>query len=205
MDQQRYERMSHHIPNILTVFRIAVTPLFVYAFTLPGLWWKIASLVIFIISTLTDKFDGFLARRYGWETALGKYLDPLADKILITSAFVCLVFYNYVDVWMVAVIVLRDIFVTWLRSFGIKKGKPVNTLEIARWKTGVQTTAIYIALVYLILKIGAKQLPFTLTFLKTFEEWRLIWFIMLLTTMFTFATGLLYWVENRHLFEKASS
>ncbi|MDZ7370834.1 MAG: CDP-diacylglycerol--glycerol-3-phosphate 3-phosphatidyltransferase [candidate division KSB1 bacterium] len=193
--------MVHHIPNILTIFRIAITPVFIYAFYLPGLVWKIVALLIFIFSTLTDKFDGFLARRYGWESDLGKYLDPLADKILITAAFICLIGYKYIDIWMVAVIVIRDVFVTWLRSFGIKKGKPVHTMEIARWKTAVQTIAIYIALVFMIAKVMLKHGAFIwASLIRALEEMRFVWIVMLITTLFTLVTGVLYFLENRHLF-----
>jgi len=118
--------MVRHIPNILTIFRILVTPFFV-SFFMPGLSWKMIMFFVFLISTITDKVDGHLARKYKWESALGKFLDPLADKVLITAAFICLIFVDYIDIWMVVIIVLRDFFVTWLRTFGHKKGQPVNT------------------------------------------------------------------------------
>ena len=116
-----------HIPNILTVFRILITPFFVYSFFQPGLGWRLIMLTVFILSTATDKIDGHLARKYGWESALGKFLDPLADKVLITAAFICLIFVDYIDIWMVGVIVIRDFVVTWLRSYGTRIGKPIRT------------------------------------------------------------------------------
>jgi CDP-diacylglycerol---glycerol-3-phosphate 3-phosphatidyltransferase len=194
--------MVRHIPNILTLFRIAITPVFIYTFFQPGLVWKIVALLIFVFSSLTDRFDGFLARKYGWETPLGKFLDPLADKVLITSAFICLIFHHYIAVWMVAVIILRDVFVTWLRSYGLKRGQPVNTMEIARWKTGVQTVVIYIALVFMILQSIFRQYHIKSTILLKLDEWRVIWIIMLITTLFTLFTGILYIIENQHLFRK---
>lgn len=194
--------MVRHIPNILTLFRIAITPVFVYTFFQPGLVWKIVALLIFVFSSLTDKFDGFLARKYGWETPLGKFLDPLADKVLITSAFICLIFHQYIDVWMVGVIIVRDFVVTWLRSYGYRRGQHVRTMEIARWKTGVQTVVIYIALVFMILKSIFEQYHIRVTILLKLDEWRAIWIIMLITTLFTLITGILYIIENRHLFRK---
>lgn len=157
---------------------------------------------VFILSTATDKVDGHLARKYQWESALGKFLDPLADKILITSAFICLIFNDLVDVWMVVVIVARDIVVTWLRSYGNKRGQPVHTLEIARWKTGVQTVAIYIAFTFLLAKSLFERYGLPLDIIERVEEWRLIWFCMLIATLFTFITGVIYIFKNKHLFKK---
>lgn len=194
--------MVHHIPNILTIFRIVITPLFIYAFFQPGLGWNIFTFAIFIISTTTDKVDGYLARKYQWESALGKFLDPLADKVLITSAFICLIFQNYIEIWMVAIIVIRDFVVTWLRSFGHKVGKPVHTMEIARWKTGVQTVVIYIALFYMIIKSLFAQYDIQSLITTKIEQWNIIWYMMLLATLFTLVTGIIYIFENRHLFSK---
>ncbi len=157
---------------------------------------------VFLISTITDKVDGHLARKYKWESALGKFLDPLADKVLITAAFICLIFVDYIDIWMVVIIVLRDFFVTWLRTFGHKKGQPVNTLEIARWKTGVQTVVLYIAFAYMILQSLLKHYAIESAFLAQVDSWRLIWVLMLLATLFTLVTGVIYIFENKHLFSK---
>jgi CDP-diacylglycerol--glycerol-3-phosphate 3-phosphatidyltransferase len=194
--------MKHHIPNLLTIFRILITPFFIYSFFQPGLLWRIVMLLVFIFSTLTDKVDGHLARKYGWESALGKFLDPLADKILITSAFICLIFVNYIDVWMVAVIVVRDFVVTGLRSYGHKINQPVKTLEIARWKTGVQTVVLYIAFAYLILKSLFNEYAIESIIITRIEKWRFIWVLMLIATLFTLLTGIIYIFKNRHLFQR---
>ncbi len=194
--------MVRHIPNILTIFRILITPFFVYSFFQPGLTWKLIMFFVFLFSTLTDKIDGHLARKYNWESALGKFLDPLADKVLITAAFICLIFENYIDVWMVVVIVLRDFFVTWLRSYGHKVGRPVKTLEIARWKTGVQTVVLYVALAYMILKSFLDRYTIEYGIIAQIDAWRLIWLLMLLATLFTLITGVVYIFENKHLFSK---
>ena len=190
------------LPNIITIFRILITPFFIFAFIQQGLIWRFVTLLIFILSTATDRLDGYLARKYGWESALGKFLDPLADKVLITSAFICLIFVDYIDIWMVAVIVLRDFVVTWLRSYGAKIGKPVHTMEIARWKTGVQTVVIYLAFGYMILKSLIEKYGIESTVFVKIEEWRLIWVCMLIATLFTLITGIIYIFENKHLFAK---
>ena len=194
--------MVRHIPNILTTFRILITPFFVYSFFMSGLTWKLIMFFTFLFSTLTDKLDGHLARKYNWESALGKFLDPLADKVLLTAAFICLLFVDYIDIWMVAVIVLRDFFVTWLRTFGHKRGRPVKTLEIARWKTGVQTVVLYIALVFMIIKSILHYYGIESGIVETIDAWNLIWVLMLLASLFTLLTGIVYIFENKHLFSK---
>lgn len=197
--------MQRHIPNILTIFRILITPLFVYSFFQPGLGWRIIMFFIFLFSTITDKVDGSLARKYGWESALGKFLDPLADKVLITSAFICLIFVDYIDIWMVAIIVIRDFVVTWLRSYGQKIKQPIKTLEIARWKTGVQTVVLYIAFAYLILKTVLEEYATGSAFIGFMETYRIIWICMLIATLFTLITGIIYLFKNKHLFQKQES
>jgi CDP-diacylglycerol--glycerol-3-phosphate 3-phosphatidyltransferase len=197
--------MKHHIPNILTIFRILITPLFVYSFFQPGLTWRVVMFFIFLFSTITDKVDGSLARKYGWESALGKFLDPLADKVLITSAFICLIFVDYIDIWMVAVIVIRDFVVTWLRSYGQKIKQPVKTLEIARWKTGVQTVVLYIAFAYLIFKSVLEEYAVESAFITFMDTYRIIWLCMLIATLFTLLTGIVYLFKNKHLFQKQES
>ncbi len=203
--QNKKDFMKHHIPNILTIFRILITPFFVYSFFQPGLTWRIIMFLIFVFSTITDKVDGNLARKYGWESALGKFLDPLADKVLITSAFICLIFVDYIDIWMVAVIVIRDFVVTLLRSYGQKIRKPVKTLEIARWKTGVQTVVLYIAFAYLILKSVLDAYNIESAFISVMDTYRIIWICMLIAAVFTLLTGIIYLFKNKHLFQKRES
>jgi CDP-diacylglycerol--glycerol-3-phosphate 3-phosphatidyltransferase len=193
------------IPNQLTIFRFIITPAFVYAFFQPGLNWKLTTLAIYIIGTITDKLDGYLARKYGWETSLGKFLDPLADKVFLTAGFICLIFFDYMKIWMVVVIVVRDFVVTWLRSYGQKIGCPVRTLEIARWKTGVQTFAIYIAIIYMVAKETLSHYNVEWVWVSKIEDYQLIFYAMLLATLFTAVTGIIYLSVNRHLFAKQSA
>jgi len=193
------------IPNKITILRFLITPAFIYAIFRPGMTWKLITLVIFIIGTITDKLDGYLARKYGWETSLGKFLDPLADKVFLTAGFICLIFFGYITIWMVVVIIVRDFIVTWLRSYGQNIGRPVHTLEIARFKTGVQTLAIYIALVFIVAKEVLHHYNVESTFMIWIEDSRLILFAMLVATLFTAITGIIYLVVNRHLFSKKST
>ena len=159
--------------------------------------------VIFLLGTMTDKLDGHLARKYGWETSLGKFLDPLADKVLITTGFICLIFVGYIKIWMVVIIVLRDIIVTMLRSYGQKIGRPIRTLQVARWKTGVQSVAIYIALAYIILLRLLDYYDVNLSMVMKIEQNQILLVLMFIATLFTAYTGVVYIIVNRHLFRKS--
>ena len=110
------------IPNSLTIFRILLTPVFVILLFSDSSFWKQISLVVYIVAALTDWYDGWVARKYGYVTRWGKFLDPLADKILSSAALFSFVALSLVDAWMVWIIVLRDFLITGLRSGTWKKG-----------------------------------------------------------------------------------
>ena len=190
------------IPNQITILRFFISPVFAYAFFQGGLTWRVVTILIFIFGTLTDKLDGYLARKYNWETSLGKFLDPLADKVLITTGFICLIFLGYMKIWMVVVIVMRDFVVTWLRSYGHKIGRPIHTLEIARWKTGVQTVALYIALLYITIIEFLQYYGKDWSIIAMIENSNLIFIIMFIATLFTAITGIVYLIVNKHLFAR---
>lgn len=104
-----------NIPNLITIIRIILTPLFVLALTQGlGIW----ALIIFTVAGLTDAVDGFLARLWGQRTVLGSYLDPLADKILLTTSFISLSYYNKIPLWLTLIAICRD-FILVLGSISI--------------------------------------------------------------------------------------
>jgi CDP-diacylglycerol--glycerol-3-phosphate 3-phosphatidyltransferase len=142
------------IPNILTFLRIASTPVFVYSLisnTTPT--W--VALVIFLFASITDFFDGYLARKLDAKSTWGTFLDPLADKILVLAAFGAFYAVGLIELWMVIVVVLRDLLVTLLRTVMVRGGSALRTSRIAKWKTSLQFCSIYLILGY----IGLKQLP----------------------------------------------
>jgi len=94
--------------------------------------------ILFVIASLTDAYDGFIARKYGTVTRWGTFLDPLADKILISTAFVALMIKGYLSMWMILVVIIRDTIVTLIRAYGLWKNKPIKTEKFAKWKTTLQ-------------------------------------------------------------------
>ena len=97
-----------------------------------------SALVIFIVASITDAYDGYFARKYNQVTPEGRFLDPLADKILISSAFISFAFIGIIEFWMVGLILFRDLFVTGLRMAVEHKGLSMVTSMIAKAKTTIQ-------------------------------------------------------------------
>ncbi len=177
-----------------------MTPLFVVCLLEEG--WQLYAVLIFGIASLTDWYDGYLARRYGLSTDWGKFMDPLADKILVLSAFFSFVYLGIVKLWMVMVIVLRDFIVTGLRSYGARRGKPMMTNLLAKTKTFTQMIMIVLILVFIALQSLITELA--LDFGRYIEKavtmvlhYNIIYAGMMLVTVLTAVSGLIYLYQNR--------
>ena len=184
--------MKHHFPNILTSLRILLTPLFVYFLFWgngPGYAW---ALLIFTTAGITDIYDGKLARHYRVESRTGKILDPLADKILVLSAFISFLTLDLIYLWMVVAIVLRDIIITAVRFLLEYKDMPMATSKQAKSKTALQITSITFILMYLSLKAFH-----VLWFTNPVEQLNVILVLMIITVLVTVYTGLDYLYGNR--------
>ncbi|MFC1894838.1 CDP-diacylglycerol--glycerol-3-phosphate 3-phosphatidyltransferase [Candidatus Dependentiae bacterium] len=135
------------IPNILTFFRIMFTPVFIFLF-FQGEEYFFGSVFIFTVAAITDYCDGYLARALKAKSYLGSFLDPLADKFLIMSAFFIFYLLKIIDLWMMLIIFGRDIGITFLRIYLIKNGVSLQTSYLAKVKTTVQFIAIYLIFIY---------------------------------------------------------
>lgn len=136
-----------NLPNILTILRILLIPFFIIVFAVPSASRSGWASLIFIIASLTDWFDGYLARKYKQVTLSGKLLDPVADKLLVLSALIMLVELHRVPSWLAIVIVGRDIAITGLRAIASSIGVVIAARDMGKMKTIVQI----VALVFLIL------------------------------------------------------
>lgn len=137
----------YNIPNLLTLSRIVVIPMIFLSLYVQSQLWALIAAVLFIIASITDYFDGYLARARGETSALGRLMDPIADKLLVTSALVVLLakpdmVVSRLSFIPVVVILCREILVSGLREFlrEVNVGLPVSRL--AKWKTGFQMTAL---------------------------------------------------------------
>ena len=141
--------MLTSLPNLLTLSRIAVLPLLVAAFYLDGPWPNIVACAVFAGASLTDYLDGYLARTFQQTSSLGRFLDPVADKIMVAAALMMLVADNRITGLMILpalVILCREILVSGLREFLAELQISVPVSRLAKWKTAIQMIAITLLL-----------------------------------------------------------
>ena len=141
--------MKIKIPNILTIGRIILVPVFVITFYIPGFLGDLIPFFIFLLASFTDFLDGLLARLYEEESKLGELLDPIADKIIIATALVLLVMNDIISNYEViaAIIILtREILISGLREFLAKSQVSMPVTGLAKFKTFIQMFAIAILL-----------------------------------------------------------
>jgi CDP-diacylglycerol--glycerol-3-phosphate 3-phosphatidyltransferase len=133
------------LPDQLTIARVVAVPVVVllFAWDFPNhAYWATA---IFVVAMATDQIDGWLARRRGESTPLGKLLDPVADKVLVLAALVMLIGEGVAPAWMVALIVVREILVSGLRLAAVERGVVLGARDLGRVKTWAQALAAAIA------------------------------------------------------------
>jgi CDP-diacylglycerol--glycerol-3-phosphate 3-phosphatidyltransferase len=129
-------------PNQLTLFRIAAVPVIIILMMFPNRICTLIAGLLFSAAAITDYLDGFLARKRGLVTTLGKVMDPVADKLLVSSAFIMLTALGWVPAWMVCIIIGRELAVTGLRNIIAEKGEDLSASNLGKYKTGFQIAAI---------------------------------------------------------------
>jgi len=189
-----------NLPNALTIFRVILTPLFIYLLFSSSTYSNFYALIIFILASVTDAFDGYYARKYNIETEFGNFLDPLADKILVSSAFISFYLLDLIKLWMVVVILSRDFFITCLRIVMKKNGQSLKTSRIAKSKTAVQLILIIFILIFLAVeKMEASM--FSL-FGNIILEYNIVYNATFIVSIFTFYTGFRYFQNNYDIIKK---
>jgi len=174
----------YNLPNLLTLSRIVVIPVIFLSVYINAVWWGFLTAALFIFASITDYFDGYLARARGQVSAFGRLLDPIADKLLVTSALVVLLakpdmLVTRLSLIPIIVILCRELLVSGLREFlrEVNVGMPVTRL--AKWKTGFQMTALSMML------------------LKGFWYWGGIGeFLLWIAGVLTFVTGYQYFQKS---------
>ena len=136
------EEVKSNLPNRLTIIRLVCIPLVVICLYFPGRLASFLAAIFVGMAFITDILDGFFARRYGAVTVLGKFLDPLADKILVSVTMIMLIPLGRIPAWVVILIVAREIAVTGLRSIAVGEGIVIQASELGKYKTIFQSTAI---------------------------------------------------------------
>lgn len=131
-----------NLPNVLTVARILLIPVFVLLFVTPTPDRSMAAAVVFIVAALTDLLDGYLARRCGQVTKLGRLLDPIADKLLVLSALIVLVQVDRVSALIAILIIAREVAVTGIRAIAATEGMIISAETTGKYKMALQVIAI---------------------------------------------------------------
>jgi CDP-diacylglycerol--glycerol-3-phosphate 3-phosphatidyltransferase len=149
-----------NIPNSLSLVRIALIPVFIYVYYLPYGWSHIAATALFALASITDWFDGYLARKLGQQSHLGAILDPLADKLMVVVVLILLVADNPHNNWLLfstVIIITREIFIATLREWMAEQGEGKKVAVSLAGK--IKTTAQMVALGFLIFKQDLMGLP----------------------------------------------
>jgi len=190
------------LPNQLTVLRIILTPVFYLLFRTGEPLFVQISMGVYIVAAFTDWYDGWLARKFNYITEWGKFLDPLADKILNSAAFFAFVYLDILPLWMVVIIVIRDFFITGLRAVADYQNISFVTRKSAKWKTFMQMVFINYLLFVYTFSITSSIYVGNESIFKLLMDENLIYYTMLFVTILTFYTGIEYICKNIVLIKK---
>ena len=191
-----------NLPNKLTISRIALTIIFMFFLFMHGVTYKILALIIFTIAASTDFLDGHIARRYNLVSDFGRFVDPIADKILVLSAFIAFVELGLVPAWMVMIIILREFTITGTRLMAFKKNEVISATMAGKHKTASQIFAIFVILLFVIFRDFFQSFNFWNPALE--NQFKLsIFILMFITVVLTLISGISFFVRNKGLFFNA--
>ena len=188
-----------NLANKLTIMRIILIPLFLVFILVKDIpYGSLIALLIFVLASITDKVDGYIARSRNQITNLGKFMDPLADKMLVISALIALVECGLIPSWMVIVIIAREFAISGLRMLAASEG----LIVAASWWGKIKTVIQIAATMALLLRLNYEQIGFVKEFFESNAV--LIGFInyvpmtlMVLSVIATVVSGIDYFIKNR--------
>jgi CDP-diacylglycerol--glycerol-3-phosphate 3-phosphatidyltransferase len=174
-----------NLANKITILRVLMIPIFMIILLSDLPWNNYIAAVIFIIASLTDTIDGYIARSKNQVTSFGKFIDPLADKLLVTTALICLIEMGKVPAWVVIIILSREFAITGFRTIAASEGVTIAASPLGKIKTITQLVAIISLLI--------NNYPFRLI---NFPFDRIMLYISLI---FTLLSGIDYLYRNKHV------
>ena len=191
-----------NLPNKITLSRIVLAFVFMFFLFCHGIMAKYLALFTFCLASLTDFLDGRIARRRNLENDFGRLMDPIADKILILTAFLAFVEMKIIPAWMVIVIIFRELTITGLRITAATRGIILSASLAGKHKTVSQMVAIISILIFLIVRETAKGVWSPL-----WEVWfkRGAFYLMLVTVILTLISGLSYLIKNKPILFKGNN
>lgn len=131
-----------NLPNTITLMRIGFVPFLFMLLLSPGKFWSLLLAALFIAACLTDLIDGYIARKYSLVTTMGKFLDPIADKLLVNTAMILMIPIGRIPAWIVAITIIRDLLVDWIRSASSSEGFAIQASRLGKQKTLAQNIAV---------------------------------------------------------------
>ena len=161
-----------NLPNKITIFRVIMIPVFLVFMLVPEIpYGNYFAAIVFVVACLSDALDGYLARKHNLVTNFGKFMDPLADKLLVCSALICFVELSYMPAWIVIIIIAREFIISGFRLIASDNGVVIAASYCGKFKTIAQMIACILLIV---------QLPFS--FADVMEQ-IFIWLALLLTVV----------------------
>lgn len=173
--------------NKITLLRVLLVPIFMVLLLAESVTCNVLALVVFVLASITDAVDGYVARNYNQVTNFGKFVDPLADKMLTTSAFVILLSYGRMSVWAIMIVLAREFMVSGVRFMAAASGKVIAASMWGKLKTVSQMVAIIAAIILM--------LPYFPTETAKIITDILVW----LSVVFTVISGIDYLLQNKYV------
>ena len=133
---------TFNLPNTITLLRIRAVPFLFILLLSPGEFWSLILAILFVIASITDFFDGYIARKYQMITTMGKFLDPIADKIMVNTAMILMIPIGRIPAWIVAITIIRDLMVDVIRSIASSEGIYIQASTLGKQKTLAQIVAV---------------------------------------------------------------
>ncbi|MDR0817255.1 MAG: CDP-diacylglycerol--glycerol-3-phosphate 3-phosphatidyltransferase [Clostridiales Family XIII bacterium] len=190
-----------NVPNILTMGRMALIPVFIVLYETG---FGLPAAIVFIVASLTDALDGYIARKHDLVTDFGKLMDPLADKVLVMSALLLFIAHGVVPAWTVVIILAREFMVTALRSIAATNGRVLAAGKSGKLKTVFQMVAVVILLLapvvtrnYMYLSDRRIDSVGDVIGWYAFEAGLIVYYIAVALTLYS---GIEYMVKNRDVF-----
>ena len=160
---------TFNLPNTITLLRISIVPFLFILLSSPGEFWSLVLAGLFIIASVTDFFDGYLARKYQQITTMGKFLDPIADKIIVNTAMILMIPIGRIPAWIVAITIIRDLIVDVIRSIASAEGIYIQASILGKQKTVAQIVAVTALMIhYSIFGVNAHAVGMVILYVALF-------------------------------------
>lgn len=190
-----------NLPNLLTLSRILLTFIFMALLSLPGIVSKLLTIFVFILASLTDYWDGYLARKKNLITNFGKIMDTVADKILVLAAFLSFVEMKLMPSWMAIIIIARELLITGIRLISLVNGTVIPAMRAGKHKTLSQFFAIFITLIALTIReIMSEKKLWNISYERIF--YKIVFCSFFIATLFTLTSGINFLYSHRHIWQR---